>query len=93
MSAPPTIENELPALPKTALALDTVYLRKLAQQSVEIVLEHLSTLRAGPDFQPMGPDGRRRLLDQSLPEQGLAPETILAMVSERIMRHPRQRGT
>jgi hypothetical protein len=41
----------------------------------------------------MGPDGRRRLLDQSLPEQGLAPETILAMVSEHIMRHPRQRGT
>jgi aromatic-L-amino-acid/L-tryptophan decarboxylase len=92
MSAPPTIENEQPAVPKTALALDTVYLRKLAQQSVEIVLEHLSTLRASPVFQAMGQDERRRLLDQTLSEQGLAPEAILTMVSEQVMRHPMGNG-
>jgi len=92
MSAPPTIENDLPAGRESALALDAIRLRKLAHETIEMVLEHLSTVRDRPVFQPMGQDERRRLLDQRLPEQGLVPETILTMVAEQVMRYPMGNG-
>jgi aromatic-L-amino-acid/L-tryptophan decarboxylase len=92
MKAPATPEYELPDGTNTALALETSRLRKLAHATVELVLAHLSDVAAGPVFQPMEPDERRRLLDQVLPKQGLAPETILTMVSEQVARHPMGNG-
>jgi hypothetical protein len=50
IKAPATIETDLRHNPNSALALNTVLLRKLAHESVELVLEHPNSLRGRPGF-------------------------------------------
>jgi glutamate/tyrosine decarboxylase-like PLP-dependent enzyme len=75
-----------------APALDRETLRQLAHAAVDLAVDHLSGVRAGAVFTPMTADERRALLEQRLPDDGLAPRAILDMVRDAVLTHPMGNG-
>lgn len=73
-------------------AVDPAELRRLGYRAVDLMVEHLSGIAAGPVFQPMTPDERLALLDQPLPAGATAPDTILDQIQGQILTHPMGNG-
>jgi aromatic-L-amino-acid/L-tryptophan decarboxylase len=66
--------------------------RDSLQRAVDLAVEHLDGLADRPVFEPMTPAERSALMDQPLPEMGLAPDAILDLVRDRILAHPMGNG-
>ena len=75
-----------------APALDRETLRQLAHAAVDLAVDHLSGIRDGAVFTPMTADERRALLEQRLPDDGLAPHVILDLVRDAVLPHPMGNG-
>jgi aromatic-L-amino-acid decarboxylase len=69
------------------LAMDPGVFYHLGMLAVEIAAEYLDELPARPVFGPMTPAERRLLLDQPLPEYGIAPEAIFDFFEQHILPH------
>jgi aromatic-L-amino-acid/L-tryptophan decarboxylase len=65
---------------------------RLAHQIVDWIVEYQKGIAHRPVFQPMRPEQRLALLDQSLSHQGLAPEAILDQFRQQILPHPMGNG-
>jgi aromatic-L-amino-acid decarboxylase len=78
--------------PVSPFAVDPAELRRLGYRAVDLMVEHLSGLAAGPVFQPMTPDERLALLEQPLPAEATAPDAILDQIQQQILSHPMGNG-
>ena len=65
---------------------------RLGCRALDIIGDHLSGIHTRPVFQPMRPEQRAALLDQPLPEHGVAAEAILDQFCERVLPHPMGNG-
>jgi hypothetical protein len=72
-----------PSLPPPP-ALDPAAFRRLAHAAVDLVADHLGGIRERPVFAPMTPGQRAALLEQPLPDHGVAPETLLTLVAQQV---------
>jgi aromatic-L-amino-acid/L-tryptophan decarboxylase len=77
---------------RTPPALDPDDFRRLAHRAVDLVADYLAGIAAGPVFSPMAPEARRALADHQLPENGSAPDAILAAFTERVLPYPMGNG-
>ncbi|MCA9876220.1 MAG: aminotransferase class V-fold PLP-dependent enzyme [Thermomicrobiales bacterium] len=75
-----------------ALALDPEAFRALGYQAVDLAAAHLAGMRDAPVFRPMSPAARQTLLEQPLPEAGVAPEEILARFAADVLPYPMGNG-
>jgi glutamate/tyrosine decarboxylase-like PLP-dependent enzyme len=75
-----------------ALMLDPETFRALGYQAVDLATAHLAGMRDAPVFQPMPPAARLNLLEQALPDEGTAPETILERFVEDVLPYPMGNG-
>ncbi len=75
-----------------ALMLDPETFRILGYQAVDLAAAHLAGMREAPVFQPMSPDARLSLLEQSLPACGIAPEEILGRFTADVLPYPMGNG-
>jgi aromatic-L-amino-acid/L-tryptophan decarboxylase len=82
----------LPSSPASPFAVDPEELRRLGYRAVDLMVEHLAGIAAGPVYQPMTPDKRRALLEQSLPGGPTAPDAILDQIREQVFSHPMGNG-
>jgi aromatic-L-amino-acid/L-tryptophan decarboxylase len=73
-------------------ALDPEEVRRLGYRAVDLMVEHLAGIADGPVFQPMTPDERQVILDQSLPAGPTAPDAILDQIREQVLAHPMGNG-
>jgi aromatic-L-amino-acid/L-tryptophan decarboxylase len=80
-----------PSLPPPP-ALDPAAFRRLAHAAVDLVADHLGGIRERPVFAPMTPGQRAALLEQALPDHGVAPETLLTLVAQQVFAHPMGNG-
>ena len=85
---PPAPLSSAPAPP----AMDPDAFRRLAHAAVDLIADHLGGMREGPVFAPMTPAQRAALLERPLPDAGVAPETLLALVEREIFAHPMGNG-
>jgi glutamate/tyrosine decarboxylase-like PLP-dependent enzyme len=72
--------------------MDPDAFRRLAHAAVDLIADHLGGIREGPVFAPMTPAERAALLEHALPDRGVAPETLLALVGREIFAHPMGNG-
>jgi aromatic-L-amino-acid/L-tryptophan decarboxylase len=82
----------LPSSPASPFAVDPEELRRLGYRAVDLMVEHLAGIAAGPVFQPMTPDERRAILDRPLPTGSTAPDAILDQIREQVFSHPMGNG-
>jgi glutamate/tyrosine decarboxylase-like PLP-dependent enzyme len=80
------------AEPPSPFALDPDELRRLGYRAVDLMVEHLAGLPAGPVFQPMTPAERLGLLEQPLPAGPTAPDAILDRIQAQVLAHPMGNG-
>jgi aromatic-L-amino-acid/L-tryptophan decarboxylase len=80
-----------PSLPPPP-ALDPAAFRRLAHAAVDLVADHLGGIRERPVFAPMTLGQRAALLEQALPDHGVAPETLLTLVAQQVFAHPMGNG-
>ena len=73
-------------------ALEAGAIEALGARVVALVAEHLGGMRAGRVFTPMAPETRRALMEQALPDKGLAPEAILERITREILPFPMGNG-
>ena len=85
---PPSSTPPVPAAPAMAPAA----FRRLAHAAVDLIADHLDGIAARPVFTPMTPSERAALLERSLPDVGLAPEALLALVEREIFVRPMGNG-
>jgi aromatic-L-amino-acid decarboxylase len=85
------VPSALPA-PPVAPAMDADAFRQLAHAAVDLVADHLGGIRARPVFVPMEPAERAALLDRPLSDEGMTPESLLALVGHDIFAHPMGNG-
>lgn len=76
--------------PPLAIAPDAF--RRLAHAAVDMVADHLEGIRGRPVFQPMTPAERAALLERALPDQGVPPETLLALAEREVLSRPMGNG-
>ena len=81
-----------PPVPPAPLAIDPEAFRRLAHLAADLVADHLARLREGPVFTPMTPAERTALLEHPLPETGVAPEALLALVTRDVLSRPMGNG-
>jgi glutamate/tyrosine decarboxylase-like PLP-dependent enzyme len=79
-------------MPDSPFALDPDEIRRLGYRAVDLMVEHLAGLTAGPVFQPMTPDERLGLLEQPLPAGPTAPDAILDQIQAQVLAHPMGNG-
>jgi aromatic-L-amino-acid/L-tryptophan decarboxylase len=72
--------------------MDPDAFRRLAHAAVDLIADHLGKIREKPVFTPMTPTERATLLEHALPDEGVAPETLLALVEREILAHPMGNG-
>jgi aromatic-L-amino-acid/L-tryptophan decarboxylase len=87
-----TPTSPAPTVPVAAPALDPDVFRRFGHAAVDLVADHLAGIRDRPVFTPMTPAERATLLDQALPDDGLAPETLLMAVTRDVFAHPMGNG-
>ena len=75
-----------------ALAIDPETFRALGYRAVDLATAYLAGMRERPVFRPMQPDERIGLMEQALPEAGLAPDAIFDQFAERVLPHPMGNG-
>jgi len=74
------------------LAFDAAEFRRLGHVAVDLAAAYLARLGAGPVFTPMTVEERRALLEQPLPEDGVAPEEALRRFERSVLPHPMGNG-
>mgnify|MGYP001190515157 CR=1 FL=1 len=74
------------------LALDADQFRQLGYLAVDMAADYLAGMRERPVFRPMTEAQRRTLLEQPLPDAGLAPEAVLQRFAETVLPHPMGNG-
>jgi aromatic-L-amino-acid decarboxylase len=98
MTAEETMAALDPVMPSAAvdkppaLAIDPETFRALGYRAVDLATAYLAGMRERPVFTPMRPDERQLLMEQALPEEGLAPDIILDQFVERVLPHPMGNG-
>ncbi len=80
------------AFDASGLEIDPEEFRRLGHRVVDLVTEYLAGVRDRPVFQPMTVGERRALLEQPLPEDGLAPEAALQRFERAVLPHPMGNG-
>lgn len=74
------------------LAISAGEFRRLGHEVVDLVADHLAGVRERPVFKAMTDDQRRALLEQPLPDEGVAPESALRRFVETVLPHPMGNG-
>ena len=87
----PTPSAQPPPAPAPP-AMDPDAFRRLGHAAVDLIADHLGGIRERPVFAPMTPAERAALLEHALPDGGVAPETLLALVGREIFAHPMGNG-
>jgi aromatic-L-amino-acid/L-tryptophan decarboxylase len=82
----------IPSVPPPPLAIDPETFRRLAHRAADLVADHLARIRERPVFAPMTPAERATLLEHPLPETGVTPEALLALVERDVLSHPMGNG-
>jgi aromatic-L-amino-acid decarboxylase len=77
---------------RPTLEIDPEEFRRLAYRTVDLVTDYLAGIRGRSVFRPMTVEERRALLEQPLPEDGLAPEAALRRFQESVLPHPMGNG-
>ncbi|HLY23286.1 MAG TPA: pyridoxal-dependent decarboxylase [bacterium] len=77
---------------RPTLEIDPEEFRRLAHRTVDLVSDYLAGIRGRSVFRPMTVEERRALLEQPLPEDGLAPEAALRRFQEFVLPHPMGNG-
>jgi glutamate/tyrosine decarboxylase-like PLP-dependent enzyme len=72
--------------------MDPEAFRRLAHAAADLVADHLGRIRQAPVFTPMTPPERAALLERPLPDAGVAPEVLLALVGREVFAHPMGNG-
>jgi aromatic-L-amino-acid/L-tryptophan decarboxylase len=75
-----------PTSPQATWTADEI--RTFGHQVVELIADHLTTLPERPVFRPVPRELIDGFLQEPVPEQGLAPETVLAEFAQRIEPYP-----
>ncbi|HKX18832.1 MAG TPA: pyridoxal-dependent decarboxylase [bacterium] len=75
-----------------ALAMDPEEFRSVGHGVIDLVAEYLAGVRERPVYRRMTVDQRRVLLEQPLPEDGLAPAAVLHRFQESVLPHPMGNG-
>ena len=89
MRAKPSRSTPLvPAAPAMASAA----FRALAHAAVDLIADHLDGIADRPVFAPMTPAERASLLERPLPQDGVDPHALLALVDREIFAHPMGNG-
>ena len=65
-----------------ALAMDAEAFRQLGYRAVDLAAADLEGMRERLVFRPMEPEARRALLEQPLPERGIAPDATACTPSK-----------
>ncbi|HLW48536.1 MAG TPA: pyridoxal-dependent decarboxylase [bacterium] len=81
-----------PAGGPPSLAMDAEEFRRLAHRAVDLVAAYLAGLSQRAVFRPMTIEQRRGLLEQPLPEHGLAPDAALRRFEQTVLPHPMGNG-
>ena len=89
---PPTLPPPHPAPAEVPPAMTSDAFRRLAHAAVDLVADHLDGIRDRPVFTPMSPAERAVLLEPPLPDRGVSPDTLLALVGHHVLRHPMGNG-
>ncbi|AGY59207.1 pyridoxal phosphate-dependent decarboxylase family protein [Gloeobacter kilaueensis] len=66
--------------------------RRLGYRLVDMAADYLERLPGGPVFQPMPDEARQTLLNQPLPEAGLAADRILDRLADTVLPYPMGNG-
>ena len=89
MRAKPSRSTPLvPAAPAMASAA----FRELAHAAVDLIANHLDGTANIPVFAPITPADRASLLERPLPQDGVDPHALLALVDREIFTHPMGNG-
>ena len=64
----------------------------LGAQIATLVAQHLAGMRERAVFAPMPHEARRALVEQPLPQDGVAPEEILERIAKELMPYPMGNG-
>jgi glutamate/tyrosine decarboxylase-like PLP-dependent enzyme len=72
--------------------MDPEAFRRLAHAAADLVADHLGRMREGPVFAPMMPTQRTTFLERPLPDRGVSPEMLLALVGREVFTHPMGNG-
>src|SRR5688500_35483 len=75
-----------------APGMDSEEFRRLGHSAVDLIADFLAGMPERSVFTPMEPADRRAILDQPLPEHGIAPEQILDRYREHVLPHPMGNG-
>ena len=78
--------------PRAPLAIDPEAFRRLVHAAADLVADHVEGIRRDPVFAPMTPAERAALLEQPLPDAGVSPESLLALVAREVFAHPMGNG-
>src|SRR2546422_3733242 len=73
-------------------ALDPEHFRRLAHDTVDLVADHLASMRSRPVFRPMAPDERATLVQQPLGEAGADAEAVLERFRTAVLPHAMGNG-
>jgi aromatic-L-amino-acid decarboxylase len=73
-------------------ALDAARIEALGARVAALAAEHLTGMRERRVFTPMAAEARRTLVEQPLPEHGIAPEAILERIAREIVPYPMGNG-
>jgi aromatic-L-amino-acid decarboxylase len=74
------------------LEIDPEEFRRLGYRAVDLVTDYLAGIRGRSVFRPMTVDERRALLEQPMPEDGLAPDAALRRFQESVLPHSMGNG-
>jgi glutamate/tyrosine decarboxylase-like PLP-dependent enzyme len=72
--------------------MDAEEFRRLGYRVVDLVTEYLARARERSVYRPMAVDDRRALLEQPLPDDGLAPEAAFGRFADTVLPHPMGNG-
>jgi aromatic-L-amino-acid/L-tryptophan decarboxylase len=75
-----------------SLDLDPDEFRRLAIRAVDLVVDHLVSMRERDVYRPMKPRERERLLTARLPDDGQPAATILERFEREVLPHPMGNG-
>jgi glutamate/tyrosine decarboxylase-like PLP-dependent enzyme len=67
--------------------------RRLGYRAVDLLVEHMSSLRTQPCRSPVPEDVRRELMDHPPPEDGSDPDVLLDYARSTILRYPMGNGS
>jgi aromatic-L-amino-acid/L-tryptophan decarboxylase len=86
-----TPSRSTPLVPAAPAMAPTAF-RELAHAAVDLIADHLEGIADRPVFAPMTAAERESLLERPLPQDGVDPDALLALVEREIFAHPMGNG-